>query len=292
MNNETPHIDINSQEVCKSSEHVIRFVYRQSQMSLWNLSKRVITHNICMTGIPGDHIYEVIKQTKTFYEAGALTTISHWVNGSLRLVLDIGANIGNHTVFFAKVLGASVISVEPSPRAASLLQANIKLNGIDDRVKIIECAVGNKSGQITLVEPSPTNIGASYVAENCSNCENHTIVRIQPIDEIVDELDKDKSFNISLVKIDVEGFEQQVLKGATRIIQKHRPIIVIETHKSETFLQIRAMLSKYGYGAPIKLFAASPTYLFDKGFRRVRQLSLHRARRIYHKLRICVSDLL
>jgi len=273
----------NVHEKNESRQDVVRFAYRQPSVSLWDLTRPGITHNISISGLPGDHIYETIKRTKTFYEIQALVTLYRWARGSLGMVLDIGANIGNHTVFFAKVLGASVVSVEPSPRAITFLRTNIDLNGITDRVKVIECAAGERSGRISLVESLPTNIGATHVAENYVNCRNHITVELRTVDEIVNELNKDEPCNISLIKIDVEGFEQKVLSGATNVIREHLPLILVEIHTDEALLWTRAMLSKYGYGAPVKLPAWSPTYLFDRGLRKMCQASLYWMWRIYRR---------
>ena len=88
-----------------------------------------------------DHIQQQIRRHARFYEQPMLDEVAPRLPENA-LVVDVGANIGNHTVYFTKLLGLKVIAVEPNPPAIRLLQQNINLNEIHDLGKVcITCGL-------------------------------------------------------------------------------------------------------------------------------------------------------
>jgi FkbM family methyltransferase len=130
---------------------------------------------------------------------------------------DVGANIGVYTVGAAR-RGAMVVSYEPNPRVAALLRRNIGLNGVEDRVTVSEAAVGAVHGELLL---SP--IGVLDVA-----------ARIDPAGSVrVRSVTLDGPFDV--VKIDVEGYELEVLEGARALLADpaRRPrAVFLELHSA------------------------------------------------------------
>src|SRR5688572_21670039 len=82
-----------------------------------------------LCGPAGEHILRFVSKTGQFYEADLLETLDEWIDVRHHYVIDVGANIGNHTLFFAAVMGARVIAIEPNPEALRYL----KQNSLDNR---------------------------------------------------------------------------------------------------------------------------------------------------------------
>lgn len=144
-------------------------------------------------------------------------------------VLEIGANIGSHTVAFLKHYGASqVIAIEPSPANCELVRQNALSNGLADRVKLLELALSDEDGSVSL-EISPTNSGDHRVrvaggASNGAEAARNTIdVRAARLDSLVEsgEVDLDQ---VDLVWLDAQGHEAHIFSGAGPLLGSRIPI--------------------------------------------------------------------
>ena len=140
-------------------------------------------------------------------------------------LLDVGANIGAIGLpFAARRPNAKVIAIEAHRDIAEILQANVNLNGLTN-VEVIHAAAGEREG-FTDIPISPIdrfgNIGASSIYD-----AGHPTLstRIFPIDTL-------KYSSISMVKIDVEGFEPRVLQGSQNLLESVRPNWLIEVSRS------------------------------------------------------------
>ena len=140
------------------------------------------------------------------------------------VVFDIGANIGFHTLYFAELVGnaGKVYAIEPIDINFKALTANLALNPFTNIIPVNK-AFGNKTESINIhINVEQTNPGAfSITAEGPKN----TIINCIKGDEYVKEFGIEK---VDVLKIDVEGFEFEVLKGLSTTINKHKPIIFFE----------------------------------------------------------------
>lgn len=136
--------------------------------------------------------------------------------------LDIGANIGSYTVLAAAHVGANVISFEPVPTTYLHLLDNISINRVTDRVSALNLAVGSQKDVLSFTNTLDT---VNHVARP----EEKNVIRIN-----VDSLDNVLEGKIpTLIKIDVEGFETEVLKGANQLLEKSGlKAIIIELNGS------------------------------------------------------------
>ena len=134
------------------------------------------------------------------------------------LVFDVGSHHGLHTICMARH-SARVVAVEPNPHNVAILKTNTKLNSLHN-VVIRQVAVGDSIGKIALLRDSnqggvlPRKTGSLPTVD----------VEVLPLDRVAQEC----GFP-NLLKIDVEGFEDRALKGASQILQRC-PKIVIEVH--------------------------------------------------------------
>ncbi len=148
------------------------------------------------------------------------------------LFVDIGANVGSYTVLAGGHVGAKVVSIEPLPLTFEHLKRNIAINQIGNNVMAYNFALGNEKGQISFTTTLDT---MNHVA---TGSETNTIrVPVETLDAI---LEKEKE--PVLLKIDVEGFETNVLNGASSTLNKDQlKAIIIELNGSGL---------KYGYDEP------------------------------------------
>ena len=146
------------------------------------------------------------------------------------VAIDIGANLGEWTVPFARAVGPAgrVLAAEPAPRAAAALEATLGANGLH-QVQVMQCAVGDHDGFAEFAVPVVTSarsdtgtakIGAAGPGGNALR------VALRSLDSLAADHRLDRT---DLIKIDVEGYERQVLDGAEATLGRFRPTLVIET---------------------------------------------------------------
>jgi FkbM family methyltransferase len=134
------------------------------------------------------------------------------------LILDVGANVGNHSLSFARHFDR-VVSFEPNPAILATLERNIALNpGVD--VEVWTCGLGDVAAELPLFVPRNHGL-STFLAEEVIEAEPH-LVRI----EVGDELGI--AGPVDAIKIDVQGYEAQVLRGLRRTIDRDRPLIWVE----------------------------------------------------------------
>ena len=150
------------------------------------------------------------------FVTGILNKMSHPV------VLDIGANIGNHSLVFSK-FSAKVVSFEPLPDIFAILSVNVDQNSIDN-VACINSALSNEEGSATIYRLAGGNVGASSLDKRSENSEPFNVT-LQLGDNAVRELHLP---SVDLIKIDVEGHELSALQGLQSTIKQYRPYIVME----------------------------------------------------------------
>lgn len=232
-----------------------------------------------LRGPAGDHIINCVRHKATFYEVDLLEAVGLLVARG-QWAIDVGANIGNHSLFFARVLDCSVISIEPFPVASGLLRHNIAINKIEHRVRIIDAAASCAAGTLILEAPSH-NIGMAHVVDS-GPAESGLPVRCDRLDRLLEECALDRKAVIGLIKIDVEGHEHAAISGALETIKKHRPVLIVEIAGAQEVSRIDAMLSPIGY-TRFGPWCATPTWIYS--VRRYRHRALLLRNRASRRLR-------
>jgi FkbM family methyltransferase len=145
--------------------------------------------------------------------------------------LDVGAHFGLWSVYAASIIGktGNVLAFEPSP-AFAVLQENALLNS---RIKTFNLGLGAKDGEATFFDQSTATTGSFVDAVTKINeCRypgvaiGRTNVKIRALDSLVAEF----CLRPDLIKVDVEGFELEVMRGAENLLRRVRPIVLIEIH--------------------------------------------------------------
>ncbi|MFO7594868.1 MAG: FkbM family methyltransferase [Desulfocurvibacter africanus] len=199
-----------------------------------------------------DHIQRIIRRSGDFYEPAMLEDMRQRVQLG-DLALDVGANIGNHSVFLAAVCGVRVQAFEPYAYLHSLLLENVRINAIESLVQAHGVALGATPGLARLDVAPMEKLGMTKL--DIAGDGPGPRVRIEALDRL------DIAGRIALLKIDVEGMELNVLRGGEHRLRADRPIIYAEAHSDAQFQEIAAFLADFGY-SPQGVFNATPTYLF------------------------------
>ncbi len=156
-------------------------------------------------------------------------------------VIEVGANIGTHTIPLAKRVGATgqVIAFEPQTSVFQLLSANVALNSLPN-VRCLQVAVGAQAGQVrvpNLAVDQACNFGGLGL-ENAAQGQSVPLVAL------------DATFQagrLRLLKVDVEGMEQKVLLGAAQIIRSLRPALYVENDRPERSQELIECIAAMDY---------------------------------------------
>ncbi len=139
------------------------------------------------------------------------------------LFLDVGANVGSYSILSASEVGAETISFEPILQTFQLLQSNLKLNGVENRCKMYNIGIGAIESRLKFTSNFDT---MNHIVTD-KETENAVSIAVKPLDEIT-TIDR-----TTLIKIDVEGFETDVLKGMPQMLENPNcKAIIIELNGS------------------------------------------------------------
>ncbi|MFN3724022.1 MAG: FkbM family methyltransferase [Paracoccaceae bacterium] len=210
--------------------HILRFHTGMAQIAL------------SLPDAQEDYMQRVILRTRQFYEQRLLHAVQ--ALGLIKpesTVCDIGANIGNASVFFGKVLGAKrVLAFEPQPHCHATLVRNLELNALTD-AQAYNCMVGATSGRGDVARFNPRNLGATrFVAAKDGAV---------PMVALDDLIEAEELHGLGFLKIDVEGMHLDVLTGAKKVIKTFRPAIWVGlTDSGAELAATTKMLGGLGYG--------------------------------------------
>ncbi len=192
----------------------------------------------------------MIYNKNDVYVGGCLKHYGEFSEGEIELfrqiirpnhvVLDIGANVGAHTLLFSQIVGNQgvVLAFEPQRIVFQTLCANLALNGISNTY-CYQIALGPTSGTVSIPPVNYNEIG-NFGGVSMANQNHGENVSMSTLD----------SFNLPkchFIKIDVEGMEQYVLSGAIETIKKHRPLMYVENDRKEKSADLIRFIASLGY---------------------------------------------
>lgn len=169
--------------------------------------------------------------------------------------VDIGAYIGSHSLRAAKLVGerGTVVAIEPNPLIAARLRDNVAASRWDN-IHVREAACADRAGTLKLFAGSDVNTGTASLSREHAMAHGAQgtwfEVEAVPLDQILAPL---RLQRIDIIKVDTEGAETQVLRGAEASIRKFRPILVLETvegnlrNMNSSLAELEALLGRLGY---------------------------------------------
>ncbi|WP_036511659.1 FkbM family methyltransferase [Nitrincola nitratireducens] len=198
-----------------------------------------------------DYIQSTIYESKRPYEYEMLQVIKKGLSDN-DLFVDVGANIGNHSLYLASVAGCKVVAFEPNKRLYEPFCKSVELNSLNDRVKVFNIGLGQAVSKAKLINLDDRNLGAqSLQISETGKCD----ISVYPLDQI--------SFDarITVLKIDVEGMEFEVLMGAKSKILTDKPLLIVEAADTNAFDKIRGFVEECNY-VYCHSFNGTPTHFF------------------------------
>lgn len=205
------------------------------------------------------------------YEREGLQTVARSLLPG-ELVVDVGAHVGVYCLTMARAVGPTgrVVAFEPNPPAAEALRRHIALNHAQKWVEVRQAALGSARGTAMLhTQEGAAAPGSSLYPQ--SSTSHRVEVEVATLDDLFPD-DEPR-----LIKLDVEGFERQVLMGGKRLLARASGLVILcEVHVDnmpllgETPEQLHDLLTGLGYaaftldGTLVSGFAASGQYLFRR----------------------------
>ena len=167
---------------------------------------------------------EIANVGGTFYELPELEFIRQNLKSSNPVIVDIGANTGNHLVYFAKIMQASkVIPIEFHPDILATLKKHISINQVSNiDLSILGYAIGENSGTSFIKEHPAKDL---CLTEIDNNIINGTKVEVMTLDDLIKE-------KVDFIKVDVQGTEVKALTGAKNLISIYQPDMLVEVAKN------------------------------------------------------------
>lgn len=175
------------------------------------------------------------------YEPAELALLQQHFKGGL--VLDVGANVGNHSLALALLPRTSgVIAFERNPQAFAVLQFNVAINGLEGRIQTHRLALSDREGEATLRQPNSNLGGSSLEAAMPSKAgvvAEHRCRLVRGSDWLPDP--------VALIKINVEGHELNCLRGLLPVLERDQPLLFVEVGDAQQ-RQLLELLKPLDYG--------------------------------------------
>ncbi len=202
----------------------------------WQISSRLA---------PGPVIVKFVNETRIIVEPGLMGATGVLYTGlyefeemafvlhALRAsdgFIDVGANIGSFTLLSSAVIGARSLAIEPIPSTFGHLCDNINLNGIAPRVRALNIGIGRQAG---LLHFTASLGAANHVRRDQDGAAKTLSIPVQPLDLAAAD------FPASILKIDVEGYESEVIAGADQVLSQPGLFAVL--------MELRGHGSRYGF---------------------------------------------
>jgi len=238
----------------------------------WQLGSRLVPGPVLVPFVEGTQIFArpgLAGATGTVYvglhDFEDMAFLLHLLRPGDRFA-DIGANVGTYSILAAGVVGADVTAFEPAPAALKWLKLNALINGIGDRMDVREVALGRQPGQVAFTKELDTVNHVAVATHGQSQAEATTIVPVDTLDHVLGATPP------TLLKLDVEGFEREVLEGGSQTLRSKALLAVI--------IEINGSGARYGHSdadidRALTSAGLSP-HAYDPLSRTLRPLATHR----------------
>lgn len=163
-----------------------------------------------------------------------------------KVIFDVGANTGVYALTAAAInASAKIIALEPVQRVFKMLEENIRLNNFS--ITAVEKAASNKNGEDIIFDPGSENVYSVTVGRNIHSSDTTVVeTRIQTVR--LDTLAKDLGLGkVDLLKIDVETHEPEVLEGMGALLEKSKPVMLVEILTPEVAQKVQSIVKNHGY---------------------------------------------
>jgi len=247
-------------------EYPIKIVFKIGLAKLASRMSFLIPDKYFLINYYGGKIYLNLKESYMMIER-ALGVYEYWKTHLFinlikpgMIAVDVGANKGYFSLLFAKLMGdkGKVLSFEPDPNNCFWIEKSINANKYTS-IKLYQIALSNKDGEATFYPGKKSGWGSLFFSKNASAPDKNPLrVKTLRLDSILKEEGLE---NIDIIKIDVEGSDLLVLKGAENFLKKSKNVKLVmdidvksEDEKQQLFkFLISCGFKIYSIGKELKL---------------------------------------
>ena len=198
-----------------------------------NLKKIKMTSGLTIFGFKNDYITNSIQEVGVYERELYIFLVKFLELNKGAVCLDIGANIGNHTLTMA-LHANKTYAFEPIPEIFELLSKNITENKLNKKTFLFDFGLSNKTCALDTAINRVGNIGASGILDSALNITSQ-YERKQIFVKKGDDVIKENSISrLDFIKMDIEGHEFEAILGVQETIKKFRPVICLEWNCEKT----------------------------------------------------------
>jgi FkbM family methyltransferase len=234
-----------------------------TQVGAWIGRRSHLTRDVSIEMYGARHVVDLmgseIYVLDELYRERLYDQLADFVPGTASTVVDVGANVGMFAVRQAR-RGAQVYAFEPNPDCYRRLSRTVVENGLTDEISALNYAVGTGTGTATLSVPNNQTALGSLTIVDATTTTASAIVRMTSLDQILPALGVE---HVDLLKIDTEGAEVDVLRGAQRMLDCTDRII-LEYHSDELREEVGTLFCRHGFEQVLHVDTPAP-YLPDAG---------------------------
>lgn len=235
---------IHRMEVISDGDKALRDIFSQREQDEFvrmndEFSSKIVKLNDNLYYYNGYYLPVNQFDSSVFYSKYAIDELTTLDSVRNKDIIDAGGYVGDTALLFSSYTDKSIHVFEASPSNMDIIRETIRLNQLENIVPVSK-ALGEKSGTATfsLGERNPCN---SLVERPGYNYPNHIEVPVITLDDYV----RENNLEVGLIKVDIEGGEQLLLKGAVETIRTQHPILLISIyHSANDFFEIKPMIEK------------------------------------------------
>ena len=235
---------IHRMEVISDGDKALRDIFSQREQDEFvrmndEFSSKIVKLNDNLYYYNGYYLPVNQFDSSVFYSKYAIDELTTLDSVRNKDIIDAGGYVGDTALLFSSYTDKSIHVFEASPSNMDIIRETIRLNQLENIVPVSK-ALGEKSGTATfsLGERNSCN---SLVERPGYNYPNHIEVPVITLDDYV----RENNLEVGLIKVDIEGGEQLLLKGAVETIRTQHPILLISIyHSANDFFEIKPMIEK------------------------------------------------
>jgi FkbM family methyltransferase len=179
-----------------------------------------------------------------------------------RDVIDAGAFIGDSALVLSRLAPRKVYAFEPVANLYQRMAETITLNRLDGMIQPVKMGLSSRAGESEIVVDVSPGLSASAITHDTRLGNKVRGARQTATTCILDVFVAERNLDVGLIKIDTEGSELEILKGAENTIKEHKPVLLVSIyHNAEEFFEAKPLIESFNPGYRFSVAKLNPFYL-------------------------------
>lgn len=184
-----------------------------------------------------------------------------YINASKKDIIDAGAYVGDSAIVFRRIFSGKIYSFEAYPKNFEDMKVTLQMNGAEEIIPVAYALSDQRATEKLFLNKGVASTANSFTANGFSTFEDGDSVEVQTIS--LDEYVAEHDLHVGLIKTDVEGAEQKLLRGGVNTIITQRPVLLISIyHNIDDFFEIKPWLQNMNLGYSFKIIRPILNYSF------------------------------